>query len=507
MTQLFRNDEMCELFYEICKVAKQDNFITELIKMSKSVTSSKMFGYALYDSNAFPEMSNLSREFFAENYVAILEAMMRAGVFDSYILLIRQILGDSISIEHEIPNPGHLRFKLSGIESDEQKITTDSELWICTDSGLGILATTPISNFTLNQTIKTIENICQPGGIFVEIDVIVPDSISMAHEDIAVGESAQFTATLFYSDGSSKTSTDYPNLFAWSSSDESIAIVDATGVVTVLAEGIVDITVTSGALDETEQLDLVVRPDVEILFETTFDATESGLATGEKIQDVTETFDHFVASTSNGYYILFSKDDGSFIEITPQLSGITSDIAYSSITDLIYLSTGGTYGDGSLAAASESDLRAGTASRDVVVTIPAAEDGSSPGPLLMTINGDDLIYVDSATKQVCLTDINGSFRQVLIDSTSYTGYDLATYGDFLYTTKQSGSTAYYIQAYSLSELKNGNSTMLWQKNIIDIGTASQYSGMVASGENEFFTFVYHGSSYDAIKFKLNNTNS
>ena len=89
MTQLFRNDEMSALFYGITLTAKQESLIRELVKMNQEVIGSKVFGHVLYDNGTFPIMSNLDRDFFAENYMTILEAMRKAGIYDSYTLLIK----------------------------------------------------------------------------------------------------------------------------------------------------------------------------------------------------------------------------------------------------------------------------------------------------------------------------------------------------------------------------------------------------------------------------------
>lgn len=245
MSQLFRDDEACKYFFEIIKLTKQQNYINNLVKMSREATSSKAFGYVLYDSKAFPQLSNLSRDFFASNYQAILDAMARAGVFDSYILLVKQIMGESTKIYHEIPNSGHLVIKIAKTESNFQKLATNDELQLATSGALGILATIPISDFTITQLKKTIEALCQPAGIYVDLRTIYPKSITVTptSASINVGDTVTFSAEVVFDDGTTDTNV------MWESSDVNIASVSSSGVATGLRFGLVDITASAIGID------------------------------------------------------------------------------------------------------------------------------------------------------------------------------------------------------------------------------------------------------------------
>ncbi|MFV0448056.1 MAG: hypothetical protein ACK5MF_06295 [Vibrio sp.] len=169
MTQLFRNDEMSELFYGISLTAKQESLINELVKMNQEVIGSKVFGYVLYDNGTFPVMNNIDRDFFAENYMAILDAMATAGVYDSYTFLIRQVLGNGVVIEYKKPNPRHLVINIANIEQTTTKLTTASGLWIATFSGLGIIATQSNSEFTINQLLKVLSILANPSGTYLDV--------------------------------------------------------------------------------------------------------------------------------------------------------------------------------------------------------------------------------------------------------------------------------------------------------------------------------------------------
>ncbi|MCG9699650.1 Ig-like domain-containing protein [Vibrio natriegens] len=267
MAQLFRDDEACNYFFEIMKVTKRENYIDELVKMSKEAESSKVFGYALYDSGAFPQLSNLSRDFFAMNYSAILEAMTSAGVFDSYILLIRQVLGESTLIFHEIPNPGHLSLKVVKTESDVNRLATSDEIQIATSSELGLLVSAPLSDYTVMQLAKTFEALCQPGGIYIDFRTIYPESILVEPVDktVSAGSTVQYTAQVTYDDGT------VDDTVLWSSSDISIATIDEFGLATALSDGDTVISASAIGVDSVRgYADLHVKTLVAVEIDQTF---------------------------------------------------------------------------------------------------------------------------------------------------------------------------------------------------------------------------------------------
>ncbi|MGD1335028.1 Ig-like domain-containing protein [Vibrio harveyi] len=237
MSQLFRDDESCRYFFDIIKATKQQNYINDLVKMSKEAESSKAFGYVLYDSNAFPQLSNLSREFFATNYQSILEAMAGAGVFNSYILLVKQVMGESTRVFHEILNPAHLIIKITKSETEVKKLTTNDKRQIATNKLLGIFATIPITDYTVIQLKKTIDVLCQPAGIFVELRTIYPTEIDITPENASIntGDTVQYSATVTYDDGTSDSNV------LWNSSDINIATISGGGLALGKRNGLVDI--------------------------------------------------------------------------------------------------------------------------------------------------------------------------------------------------------------------------------------------------------------------------
>ena len=169
MSELFKDDDIGQLFYDITFTAKQESMINELVKMNKDVIGSKVFGYVLYDNGTFPVMTNLNRNFFAENYIVILTAMSQAGVYDSYTFLIKQVLGAGAVIEYKTPKPRHLMINISSIESYGIKLTTSENLWLKTSGNLGVAATRTISEFTVSQLKKVLGILATPSGTYLQV--------------------------------------------------------------------------------------------------------------------------------------------------------------------------------------------------------------------------------------------------------------------------------------------------------------------------------------------------
>lgn len=253
MTQLFRNDEMSEFFYNLSLNAKQKVIIGELVQMNDEILGSKAFGHLLYDNNTFPVLTGLDRDFFAENYMAILQAMQTAGTYDSYTLVIEQVVGNGVSITYDTPAPRHLVIYIYGVESYTERLITPNNLWLTTPDNLGLLVPRPVSEFSLVQLRKILEILANPSGTYVDIrfsEPPLPDFITMidAPDALERGDSYLLVAELSYTDDSTINSQLNPAFFKFESSNPSLATVDSDGNVSVLSDaefGSVIITVTS----------------------------------------------------------------------------------------------------------------------------------------------------------------------------------------------------------------------------------------------------------------------
>ncbi len=84
--------------------------------------------------------------------------------------------------------------------------------------------------------------------------------VSPANATISVGSNLQFTATKFFSDGSSQVVTNDGTNSLWSSSIPSVASITTNGVATGLAQGSTTIFATSGSISNSISLTVVVSP-------------------------------------------------------------------------------------------------------------------------------------------------------------------------------------------------------------------------------------------------------
>ncbi|PSV50044.1 hypothetical protein [Photobacterium indicum] len=177
MTQLFNDDESNVFFHKIIKEAKSKNIVVDLVAMNNEILGSKALGYVLYDSDAIELGFEIDREFFAEHYMSIFEAMASNGVRESWIKLIKALLGEDTLVEFEIPNAGHLRVNV------KEKITEPPQGLILENGGeyggiaetaginKGIMMNRVSSNYTINQARNVLENLAVE-GIFTEFNLV-----------------------------------------------------------------------------------------------------------------------------------------------------------------------------------------------------------------------------------------------------------------------------------------------------------------------------------------------
>ncbi|MHA2782607.1 Ig-like domain-containing protein [Vibrio harveyi] len=270
MTQLFRTDEACEFFYGITLEAKQRVIVDELVKMNSEIVGSKSFGYLLYDNNTFPVLTGLDRDFFAENYMGILKAMQTAGTYDSYIIVIEQVVGDGVGIEFTVPKPRVLSINIFNVESYTTKLITPSNLWITTPSNYGLLVPKPVSNFELSQLVKILKILANPTGTYLDISFherLLPSEVIISGAPttpIEIGDTGRLTAKVSFNDGTSVETTDKPDAVVWESSDSLLLTIDKNGNYEAIASGSVSITATATSDDPYYNDDVLDRVSVTV---------------------------------------------------------------------------------------------------------------------------------------------------------------------------------------------------------------------------------------------------
>ncbi|MCS0074686.1 Ig-like domain-containing protein [Vibrio alginolyticus] len=327
MTQLFRNDKACEFFYNITLTAKQRVTIDELVQMNSEMVGSKPFGYLLYDNNTFPVLTGLNRDFFAENYMAILQAMQTAGTYDSYTLVIEQVVGNGVGIQYSSPRPRHLVINIYNVESYQSRLITPSNLWLVTPSNFGLLVPQPVSEFKLAQLTKILEVLANPSGTYLEItfiEPILPSTVTISGVPASVfrGDTGTLSATVTYSDGNSSTTAEDSGIVAWSSSDESILTIDSSGNFTALDAGSVTVTALATSTDPaygnnisgdaTFDISPVVPSSIVV---SSFPDTVFAGDTGTLTATVTYVDEHVISTSDNPSVVQWTSSNESMLTI------------------------------------------------------------------------------------------------------------------------------------------------------------------------------------------------
>ncbi|HHX8665290.1 TPA: Ig-like domain-containing protein [Vibrio alginolyticus] len=327
MTQLFRNDKACEFFYNITLTAKQRVTIDELVQMNSEMVGSKPFGYLLYDNNTFPVLTGLNRDFFAENYMAILQAMQTAGTYDSYTLVIEQVVGNGVGIQYSSPRPRHLVINIYNVESYQSRLITPSNLWLVTPSNFGLLVPQPVSEFKLAQLTKILEVLANPSGTYLEItfiEPILPSTVTISGVPASVfrGDTGTLSATVTYSDGNSSTTAEDSGIVAWSSSDESILTIHNSGNFTALDSGSVTVTALATSTDPaygnnisgdaTFDISPVVPSSIVV---SSFPDTVFAGDTGTLTATVTYVDDHVISTSDTPSVVQWTSSNESILTI------------------------------------------------------------------------------------------------------------------------------------------------------------------------------------------------
>ena len=210
--------------------------------------------------------------------------------------------GQSANLTATVSPPDATNQAVTWSSSDESIATVDASgnVTAVAEGNATITVTTVDGNFT-DVTAVTVSAVYVP----VTSVSVTPEAV-----DIIIGESASLTATVLPTNASNQAVT-------WSSSDESIATVDASGLVTAVALGTADITVTtdegnySAVATVTTQEAPSCTPNVPGKFEAEDYTSETATTINTGISDVGGGDAVFTGWVNNGAQIEF---DGICIE-------------------------------------------------------------------------------------------------------------------------------------------------------------------------------------------------
>lgn len=172
--QLFRdNDDYCNPFFRCVNPPNelQQKF---LWLTNDTFSTSKYFGYFIWDNEISDLAPFFSRDYFAENWSAIIGALAIAGTFEAYLLIIKSALGDDTLIVFESPDPSHLIINISEptgdytftayTENEFKTVIPDQIQYPNTE----LAFRKSLGDLTINETLKLID-LLNVNGVFVEV--------------------------------------------------------------------------------------------------------------------------------------------------------------------------------------------------------------------------------------------------------------------------------------------------------------------------------------------------
>ncbi|MDF5665645.1 Ig-like domain-containing protein [Vibrio parahaemolyticus] len=347
------------------------------------MVGSKPFGYLLYDNNTFPVLTGLNRDFFAENYMAILQAMQTAGTYDSYTLVIEQVVGNGVGIQYSSPRPRHLIINIYNVESYQSRLITPSNLWLVTPSNFGLLVPQPVSEFKLAQLTKILEVLANPSGTYLEItfiEPILPNTVTISGVPASVfrGDTGTLSATVTYSDGNSSTTAEDSGIVTWSSSDESILTIDSLGNFNALDAGSVTVTALATSIDPAYGNNISGDATIDIspvvpssIIVSSFPDTVFSGDTGTLTATVTYVDEHVISTSGNPSVVQWTSSNESILTIDS--NGAYTAIAGGDVTvTALAVSEDETYDDSVFQ----------TITKTITAVVPTAVSITTPVPEL-----------------------------------------------------------------------------------------------------------------------------
>ena len=163
------DQQLDQYFFRWLTQIDDDLNVPALAQMSSNLLISRILGRSLAASNLLRIGFAVNPTFFANNFIAIFDALSSAGTYKAYVILIRLMLGEKTSVKFENPHPAHLIIKI--LEDVQEKgLITKRYQGIITRSGFGIKIKSSSSTWAMSQILAALKNV-QQTGVFVEYDL------------------------------------------------------------------------------------------------------------------------------------------------------------------------------------------------------------------------------------------------------------------------------------------------------------------------------------------------
>lgn len=102
-------------------LAAMDSTLIQLDLFFENAYQAFPLGEAIYDADASPLANAIDRGIFREAFSEIFEAFTKAGTFESYLDVFRNIFGDDVDVDFTVPDPGELEITIvaTGLQLSE----------------------------------------------------------------------------------------------------------------------------------------------------------------------------------------------------------------------------------------------------------------------------------------------------------------------------------------------------------------------------------------------------
>lgn len=148
-----------------------------LWRFNDEIETSVTMGYFIWDNNLSDLVPYFSREYFANNFTAIIDAFKIAGTFESYITVIKSAIGDDAVINFDVPSESHLIININqptglftwGAYTGNETADVIPEQ-VNNPDGLFTFQTS-VAPLTVSETKKLIE-LLTVNGVYVEVNFV-----------------------------------------------------------------------------------------------------------------------------------------------------------------------------------------------------------------------------------------------------------------------------------------------------------------------------------------------
>ena len=221
---------------------------------------------------------------------------------------------------------------------------TDSVTWSSTNTGTATISNAAGSEGLVTaqaigatKITATSDTISDTTNLTVTVPELVSIAVTPVDDSVAKGLTLQYTAIGTYTDASTQ---DITATVTWTSSDEGIATIDASGLASAVSEGVANITAADGAVNNSTTLTVTPKELVSIAVTPVDDSVAQGLtlqytAIGTYTDSSTEDITGTVTWTSSNNGIASIDASGLASAVSIGVANITAaDGAVNSSTTI-----------------------------------------------------------------------------------------------------------------------------------------------------------------------------